>query len=72
MERMTRWVLAHRLPVVLVWVVLTLAGGAMSGSTIDKLSFESRLPDKPAQQANDALAQRFSQTGGKNAPCCSW
>ncbi|SEQ07742.1 putative drug exporter of the RND superfamily [Streptomyces sp. yr375] len=68
MERMTRWVLAHRLPVVLIWVVLTLAGGAMSGSTIDKLSFESRLPDKSSQAANDALAQRFSQTGGKNAP----
>ncbi|MEV7779621.1 MMPL family transporter [Kitasatospora sp. NPDC088351] len=65
---MTRWVLAHRLSVVLVWVVLTLAGGAMSGSTIDKLSFESRLPDKHSQEANDALAQRFSQTGGKNAP----
>ena len=68
MERMTRWVLAHRWAVALVWVVLTLAGGAMSGSTIDKLTFESRLPDKPAQEANDALAQRFSQTGGKNAP----
>ncbi|MXM68580.1 MMPL family transporter [Streptomyces sp. HUCO-GS316] len=68
MERMTRWVLSHRLPVVLVWVVLTLAGGALSGSTIDKLSYESRLPDKPSQAANDALAQRFAQTGGKNAP----
>ncbi|WP_245877118.1 MMPL family transporter [Streptomyces glaucescens] len=65
---MTRWVLAHRWTVALVWVVLTLAGGAMSGSTIDRLTFESRLPDKPAQEANDALAQRFSQTGGKNAP----
>ncbi|MFF3905052.1 MMPL family transporter [Streptomyces sp. NPDC001848] len=65
---MTRWVLAHRWPVVLVWVVLTLAGGALSSSTIDKLTFESRLPDKPAQQANDALAQRFARTGGKNAP----
>ncbi|MFE9559507.1 MMPL family transporter [Streptomyces sp. NPDC006487] len=65
---MTRWVLAHRLPVVLVWVVLTLVGGALSGSTIEKLSFESRLPDKPAQEANDTLAQRFSRTGGKNAP----
>lgn len=72
MERMTRWVLAHRWPVVLVWVVLTMAGGAMAGSTIDKLSFESRLPDKPAQTANDTIAQRFSQTGGKNAPCSSW
>ncbi|MCX5408659.1 MMPL family transporter [Streptomyces sp. NBC_00335] len=65
---MTRWVLAHRLPVVLVWVVLTLVGGALSGSTIERLSFESRLPDKPAQVANDTLARHFSQTGGKNAP----
>lgn len=68
MERMTRWVLAHRWPVILVWVVLTLAGGAVSGSTIDKLTYESRLPDKPAQKANDALGRRFSGTGGRNAP----
>ncbi|MGP3947911.1 MMPL family transporter [Streptomyces sp. 7N604] len=65
---MTRWVLAHRWSVVLAWVVLTLAGGATAGSTIDKLSYESRLPDKPAQEANDTLAQRFADTGGKNAP----
>ncbi|WP_445281051.1 MMPL family transporter [Streptomyces sp. DSM 118148] len=65
---MTRWVLSHRLPVVLFWVVLTLAGGALSSSTIDKLSYESRLPDKQSQAANDALAGRFARTGGKNAP----
>ncbi|MGX1881802.1 MMPL family transporter [Streptomyces sp. NPDC055287] len=65
---MTRWVLAHRWPVVLVWLVLFLVGGAMSSGTIDKLTFESRLPDKPAQEANDTFAQRFAQTGGKNAP----
>src|SRR4051812_39513348 len=65
---MTQWVLAHRWSVVLVWVVLALVGGAVSGSTIDKLSYESRLPDKPAQEANDTLAQRFAHTGGKNAP----
>ncbi|MFE6165774.1 MMPL family transporter [Streptomyces sp. NPDC056486] len=65
---MTRWVLAHRWPVVLGWLVLFLVGGAMTSGTIDKLTFESRLPDKPAQKANDALAERFAQTGGKNAP----
>ncbi|MEU7576852.1 MMPL family transporter [Streptomyces sp. NPDC041068] len=65
---MTRWVLAHRWPVVLIWVAFTLVGGAMAGSTIDKLTFESRLPDRQAQKANDTLAQRFAQTGGKNAP----
>ncbi|MEV4766524.1 MMPL family transporter [Micromonospora chokoriensis] len=68
MERMTRWVLAHRLPVVLVWVALALAGGALAGGTIDRLSYETRLPDRPGQEANDALAQRFGQTGGRNAP----
>ncbi|MEO3768922.1 MMPL family transporter [Micromonospora sp. B9E7] len=68
MERMTRWVLAHRLPVVLVWVALALAGGALAAGTIDRLSYETRLPDRPGQEANDALAQRFDQTGGRNAP----
>ncbi|MFI2209330.1 MMPL family transporter [Streptomyces sp. NPDC020141] len=65
---MTRWVLAHRWPVVLVWLVLFLVGGAMTSGTIDRLTYESRLPGKPAQEANDTLAQRFAQTGGKNAP----
>ncbi|MFC0599878.1 MMPL family transporter [Streptomyces palmae] len=65
---MTRWVLSHRLPVVLVWVVLTLAGGALTGGTIDRLSYESRLPGKTSQAADDILDQRFSRTGGKNAP----
>ncbi|MEO3743012.1 MMPL family transporter [Plantactinospora sp. B5E13] len=68
MERITRWMLAHRLPVVLVWVALALLGGALSGSTIDRLSYEARLPDRPGQQANDAIAQRFGDTGGRNAP----
>ncbi|GAA2092530.1 MMPL family transporter [Streptomyces albiaxialis] len=68
MERMTRWVLAHKWPVVLVWLVFTLVGGAMASGTIDRLSYESRLPDRQAQKANDALAERFTGTGGKNAP----
>ena len=68
MERLTRWVLAHRLPVVLVWVVLALTGGALAGGTIDRLSYETRLPDRPGQQANDAIAERFGGTGGRNAP----
>lgn len=65
---MTRWVLAHRLPVVLVWVVLALAGGALAGGTIDRLSYETRLPDQPGQEANDAIAHRFGKTGGRNSP----
>ncbi|MGI5519949.1 MMPL family transporter [Micromonospora sp. CA-259024] len=65
---MTRWVLAHRLPVVLVWVALTLAGGALAGGTVDRLTYETRLPDRPGQEANDAIAQRFAGTGGRNAP----
>ena len=68
MERMTRWVLAHRWPVVLVWLALALGGGALAGGTVDALSYESRLPGRQAQQANDALAERFQGTGGRNAP----
>lgn len=68
MERLTRWVLAHRWPVVVVWLVLMAVGGATASGTIDRLSYESRLPDRQAQQANDTLAERFGGTGGKNAP----
>ncbi|NJP47340.1 MMPL family transporter [Streptomyces sp. PRB2-1] len=68
MERMTRWVLAHRWQVVLVWVVLALAGGATASGTVDKLSYESKLPGRHSQQANDDLNRQFATTGGKNAP----
>ncbi|WP_301547939.1 MMPL family transporter [Micromonospora sp. C95] len=65
---MTRWVLAHQLPVVFVWVTLALAGAALAGDTIDRLSYQTRLPDRAGQQANDAIAERFGNTGGRNAP----
>ncbi|MEV5692650.1 MMPL family transporter [Micromonospora globbae] len=68
MRGLTRWVLSHRLLVTLVWVVLAVAGGATVSGTIDSLSNESRLPDAPAQLANDAIDEHFSGTGGKNAP----
>ncbi|SCL48042.1 putative drug exporter of the RND superfamily [Micromonospora citrea] len=68
MRTLTRWVLSHRLLVVLAWVVLAVAGGATVSGTIDRLSSESRLPDAPAQLANDAIDERFTGTGGKNAP----
>ncbi|NUS14649.1 MAG: MMPL family transporter, partial [Streptomyces sp.] len=68
MERMTRWVLAHRWQVVLTWVVLALAGGAMASGTVDKLSYESKLPGRHSQQANDDMNRQFATTGGKNAP----
>ncbi|MFU8850857.1 MMPL family transporter [Micromonospora sp. SL1-18] len=40
----------------------------MTGSTIDRLTYEARLPDRPSQEANDAFAQQFNRTGGRNAP----
>jgi RND superfamily putative drug exporter len=68
MERVTRWVLDHRLPVVLAWILVAIVGGVLAGGTVDRLSFETRLPDRPGQQANDAIARQFGQTGGRNAP----
>ncbi|GIG88843.1 MMPL family transporter [Plantactinospora endophytica] len=63
----TEWVLRHRTAVVLFWLVLTGAGGALAGRTVDALSFDFALPDQPAYQANQEILERFG-TGGPHDP----
>ena len=67
MDRLTRWVLGHRLVVVLVWLAVALAGGATATTTVDRLSYEFALPGQPAYEANQEILERFG-SGGADDP----
>ncbi len=67
MERLTRWVLRHRLIVVVFWL-LSLGGGMASAAGItDVLSQEFAVPDKPAFAANEAIVADYGN-GGEMPP----
>jgi RND superfamily putative drug exporter len=57
MRRWVGWVLRHRTLVVLIWLVVAVAGGALAPRTVDSLSYEFALPGQPAYQANKAISQ---------------
>jgi RND superfamily putative drug exporter len=67
MLKWTDWVLRHRLVVVIFWVLLAGAGGALAGRTVDALSFSFALPGQPAYEANEEILERFG-TGGSFDP----
>jgi putative drug exporter of the RND superfamily len=66
-ERLTEWVLRHRLLVVLVWLAVAVAGGATTTTTVDRLSYDFALPGQPAYETNEAIAEQFGG-GGLDEP----
>jgi putative drug exporter of the RND superfamily len=67
MGRFSRWVLTHRLLVVLGWVLVAGAGAATAGRTVDALSYDFGLPGQPAYEANQAILAEYGG-GGLNDP----
>jgi len=65
--RLTRFVLNHRLLVVLVWVALALAGAATAHTTTSRLSTSFTFPGQAGYQAN-TLIGRYYHTGGVTPP----
>jgi putative drug exporter of the RND superfamily len=65
---LTRWVLAHKLAVVLAWVVLTIAGIAAAGPATDALDPEFSVPNKEGWETNVDIAKHYRGTGGDTAP----
>jgi RND superfamily putative drug exporter len=65
---LTRWVLAHKLTVVIAWLVLTSAGIAAAGPASDALNPEFSVPGKEGWETNQAIAARYGDTGGDNVP----
>jgi RND superfamily putative drug exporter len=62
-DRLTHWVLHHRLVVVLLWLLVACAGGALTPTTVDRLSYEFALPGQPAYEANLEIQQQFGGGG---------
>ena len=63
MEKLTRWVLHHKLIVVLFWVVVTLIGFASASGLSSVLSKDFSLPGQPGYEANQALLQQYGNGG---------
>jgi putative drug exporter of the RND superfamily len=68
MSSLTRWVLAHKRTVVIVWIALAIAGVAAAGPASDALEPEFSVPDKEGWETNVAIDERYRGTGGQAPP----
>lgn len=67
MNRLTEWVLGHRLMVAGAWLVVAVTGAVLAPTTVDRLTFEFALPGQPAYETNQEIVERFG-SGGANDP----
>jgi putative drug exporter of the RND superfamily len=58
-ESLARFVLRHRLVVVLGWLALMVAGGIVAGPVTDRLTFDFSLPGQPGYEAEQQLIETF-------------
>ena len=68
MSSLTRWVLAHKKTVVIVWIALTVAGMAAAGPASDALDPEFSVPGREGWQTNVEIEARYRGTGGDSTP----
>jgi putative drug exporter of the RND superfamily len=68
MSSLTRWVLAHKRTVAVLWLALTIAGVAAAGPASDALEPEFSVPNKEGWETNVAITERYGGTGGDTAP----
>ena len=68
MSALTRWVLAHKRTVVLLWLLLAIAGAMAAGPASRALDPEFSVPNREGWETNVAIAQRYGGTGGDSAP----
>jgi putative drug exporter of the RND superfamily len=66
MLTLSRFVLRHKLVVVLAWLAALLAGGAASSSLADRLGQDFSFPGRPGYEANVAVLERYSNGGPAN------
>ncbi|MBW3641101.1 MAG: MMPL family transporter, partial [Actinobacteria bacterium] len=59
MVRLAQFVLRHKMLVALFWLVAMLAGGATSGTTVDRLSFDFSLPGQPGFETEKKLLETY-------------
>src|SRR5947209_11584658 len=68
MDRITRWVLAHKRIVVGFWVVVTLVGIASAGSATKAMKQKFSVPGREGWETNQQIQRLFHGTGGNTAP----
>ncbi len=66
MHSLSRFVLRHKLLVVIAWLVVLVAGGAASSKVADRLDQDFSLPGQPAYEANVAIVERYGNGGPGN------
>jgi putative drug exporter of the RND superfamily len=65
---LTRWVLAHKRIVVVVWIALTVGGMAAAGPASEALDQDFSVPDSEGWETNVAIAAAYEGTGGDGLP----
>ena len=68
MERLTRFVLAHRRIIGLTWVVITVIGFALAGTASSSFDQKFTVPGREGFETNVQIKQDFRGTGGSDAP----
>lgn len=63
MRRWTGLVLRARWLVVLLWTVLTIVGGVLAPTTIDRLGYDFGLPGQDAYETNQQILRQFGNGG---------
>jgi RND superfamily putative drug exporter len=62
-KRLTEFVLRHRKLVVIAWLLLFLAGGAVSQRTSDRLTIDFSLPGQPGYETEKQILQHYGNGG---------
>ncbi len=63
MRAFTRWVLHHKLWVVVAWVIIAVAAFASTSASADALSAEFNLPGRESSEASAIIYQRYGNGG---------
>ena len=63
----TRFILRHRLSVCLLWLIVTVAGVALAGSTASRLTPSSTFPGLKSYEAGLAITHQYGN-GGNESP----
>ncbi|MGI8869465.1 MAG: MMPL family transporter [Mycobacteriales bacterium] len=68
MQRLTRFVIAHRKLVCLLWLVLTVAGIATAQKSVNSMDQKFSTPGREGYETNLTIARHFAGTGGDTTP----
>ena len=68
MSTLSRWILSHKLIVVLFWLATAIAGVASSSQAVNALSQQFTLPGREAYETNHTIVKIYGNGGGDTNP----